>query len=201
MADLRCLLLDMGRVLLDFDYTKTASRLKALTGLDDGALRKAILSDGLEIRFELGEIDEMEFHAEICRRMGRTMPFNDFADAWTAMFLDTPLLPEDLLADLASRMGLWIVSNTNRLHFEYILKRYAFVRHFRGHVVSYEVGAMKPDSRIYMAALNRAGVSAGEALFVDDLAANVEGAQRAGIDAFQYVNQRHFMEELAKRGL
>ena len=48
-------------------------------------------------------------------------------------------------------------------------------------IVSYEVGFTKPDSRIYELCLNRLGVAAEDAVFVDDRVPNVEAAQKMGI--------------------
>jgi len=201
VSSLRCLLLDMGKVLIDFTYLPLGMKLFSLTGLSDQALHHAIVSDGLVVRFERGDISIEAFHSEICRRFGRQIPFDDFSSAWNSIFLDTPILQEELIASLAGRVDLWVVSNTNRLHFEHILKRYSFLHHFRGYIVSYELGAMKPDPRIYEAALRRAGVRASEALFVDDLLTNVEAARDLGIDGFQFVNPEHFAQEMRSRAL
>jgi len=48
-------------------------------------------------------------------------------------------------------------------------------------VVSWELGVLKPDARIYRIALERLGVPAGEALFVDDRPENVAGAEAVGM--------------------
>ena len=61
----------------------------------------------------------------------------------------------------------------------------AFTRNIRR--LSHEVGVLKPDARIFNTALERAGVEAERALFVDDQAANVAGARELGIDSFNYL--------------
>ena len=48
-------------------------------------------------------------------------------------------------------------------------------------VDSSEVGLRKPDPRIYHLALERLGVDAPDAVFVDDAPGNVSGAERVGI--------------------
>ena len=53
-------------------------------------------------------------------------------------------------------------------------------------VVSYEVGWTKPDPRIYRHCLDRLGVSAESALFVDDRLENIEGAAREGIQTLHF---------------
>lgn len=48
-------------------------------------------------------------------------------------------------------------------------------------VDSSEVGLRKPDPRIYRLSLDRLGVDASDAVFVDDAPGNVAGAERVGI--------------------
>lgn len=56
-------------------------------------------------------------------------------------------------------------------------------------VVSYEVGLSKPDPRIYTLCLVRLGVASHDALFVDDREGNVDGASRAGLQAFWFTGE------------
>jgi putative hydrolase of the HAD superfamily len=60
---------------------------------------------------------------------------------------------------------------------------------------------MKPDRRIYDYAVEKAGVPAGEAFFVDDRIENVEGAIAAGLDAVQYIDHDKLIDELRARGI
>jgi putative hydrolase of the HAD superfamily len=53
-------------------------------------------------------------------------------------------------------------------------------------VISCEVGLAKPDPRIFRLCLERLGLSAGAALFVDDRADNVEAAARVGLQTLQF---------------
>jgi putative hydrolase of the HAD superfamily len=53
-------------------------------------------------------------------------------------------------------------------------------------IISCEVGLSKPDPRIYQLSLERLGLAAPEALFVDDRADNVEGAARVGLRTLQF---------------
>jgi putative hydrolase of the HAD superfamily len=70
--------------------------------------------------------------------------------------------------------------------------------HFDIVVISYEVGCVKPDPRIYLITLDRLGVAPANALFVDDRAENIDGARRLGIDTFHFTGPNRF-EELTRR--
>jgi HAD superfamily hydrolase (TIGR01509 family) len=94
-----------------------------------------------------------------------------------------------------------LLSNTNRIHFEGILANYPLLRHFDRYVLSYEVGAMKPDTLIYEKAIKAAGCRPEECFFTDDIEEYVEGAKRMGIDAVQFQSAAQIREELSLRGV
>ncbi len=201
MSSVRCILLDLGKVLIDFEIVRFAARMNSIAGAGPEQLRAAVMGDGLALRYESGRIPTEEFHAEVCRRLGRLIDLRDFADAWNSIFSPDPILPDEILLKLASKTDLWILSNTNPLHFEFVTRHYPLLRHFKGCVVSYEVGVVKPDPIIFRQALQKAGFVAAETLFVDDLLPNVQAAQDLGIDAFQFLDQELFIDEMTGRKL
>ncbi len=196
-----CVIFDLGKVLLDFDFQRFGKRMSELTALDADFLGNAITAGDLAVQYESGRLSDDDFHRQVCRRIGRQVPWNEFVDAWNSIFCPTPILAEEILGSLARTMDLWIISNTNRIHFDFICRRYSFLRHFKGFVLSHEVGLLKPDPAIFRYALGKAGFEANEALFVDDLPANVEAAGCLGMDAIQFVDCRQFGQELRRRHL
>jgi len=196
----RCLLLDLGKVLVAVNYEEFARRMKRLTGLDPGQLQAMFAAGQLGKRFEAGLISGRDFFDEICRRTGACLDFEAFAAAWNSM-IGPPMIADSLLADLARRTRLWIISNTNEMHYRHMTGRFDFLRRFEGCVLSYEVGVAKPDARIFRAALERMQAPASQVVFVDDLEANVAAARALGIDAFRFLDPDQFASELAARGL
>jgi putative hydrolase of the HAD superfamily len=67
--------------------------------------------------------------------------------------------------------------------------------------LSFQIGALKPDPKIYRAAAELAGVAPGEILFCDDILGHVTGAREAGFDAVQYTSTPALVAELHDRGL
>jgi len=86
-----------------------------------------------------------------------------------------------VLATLAANARLWAVSNTNRTHLDFLARSFTFLRHFEGLILSYDVGALKPDLRIFQQALRKSGAPASDLLFVDDQEINVKAARTLGI--------------------
>ena len=200
-GELRCALLDLGNVLVKIDYTPLARAARSLMGVAPDQLRAAFSNDRLGYRYESGLISNAEFHAELCRRTGCDVPWDQFVPAWNSIFLPEPILDEGLLAQLAAKLDLWVISNTNPLHFEYIRKHYDFLRHFRGFVLSYESGALKPDPAIFARAVEKTGAEPGRTLFVDDQSVNVDAARGLGFQAFQFIERVQFSDQLRELGL
>jgi putative hydrolase of the HAD superfamily len=196
----RCLLLDIGMVLVGLDFKPLADRMQILAGLEPERLQTVFSAENLVRKYESGKISETDFHAEVCRRIGTYIPWDEFWQAWCSVFAQ-PLLPDELLDALARQTPLWALSNTNKFHFEYLRTQYTFLRHFTGFVLSHEVGALKPDPRIFLQALEKTGMPPSDVLFADDLEANVRAARALGIGAFQFLDAEQFAAEMRSRGL
>jgi glucose-1-phosphatase len=197
----RSILLDLGNVVIPFDFKLAYARLAEHCGCPPEELPARIRATGLVAPFERGEIAPQRFVREFSAALKLNLTYQEFCEWWSCVFLPDPLLPDALLGDLASRYPLLAVSNTNPIHFEMIQKAYPLLRHFSGFVLSYEVGAAKPEAKIYCEAIARAQCIAGECFFVDDLAVNVEAAQEHGIDAVQFFSVKQLEGELRARGL
>ena len=63
-------------------------------------------------------------------------------------------------------------------------------------IISAEEGIAKPDERIYKIALEKMGVEPGEALFLDDLSANVAAARQLGMKAVQFLETSQALSEV-----
>jgi putative hydrolase of the HAD superfamily len=127
--------------------------------------------------------------------------YSEFVDLWSDMFQPEPILTAGLLRELAATTKLLMLSNTNEIHFEFIRGRYPLVRHFHDFVLSYRVGAMKPDAAIYLDAVRRAGCEPGECFFVDDIEENVAAARQLGIDAETFRSANELEAQLRERGV
>lgn len=64
-------------------------------------------------------------------------------------------------------------------------------------IVSAEEGMMKPDPRIYRIALERCGVAAAEAVFVDDFPHNIKGAQEVGMHTVWFRDREQAIADLS----
>jgi len=94
-----------------------------------------------------------------------------------------------------------LLSNTNAAHIAYVKKQYDLLDKFDDLVLSYEVGAMKPDPPIFEAALGKIECDPSECFYTDDIVENVERARGFGIQAEVFIDARTFLSHLQRRNL
>jgi putative hydrolase of the HAD superfamily len=198
---IKTLIFDLGGVIVPFDFGRVYARLRDETGLRQEEVRERISRNDLPRRLECGAIEPRDFHAEVMDSLGARMDYAGFCDLWNSIFSPQTLIPESLLESLKNRHRLLLLSNTNAIHFEMLNAEYPLLRHFDRYILSYEVGAMKPEPRIYREAIQHAGCDPAECFFTDDIASYVEGARREGIDAVQFTGLDSLRAELRARGI
>jgi putative hydrolase of the HAD superfamily len=198
----KAVLLDLGNVVVGLDMDRVYRAAASVSPFPIAEIPGRIRAAGLYEPYDRGEMTIEAFHHRFCEALQILgVGFVEFARLWGDMFQPAPLLPSELLAGLAARCRLLLVSNTNELHFRWIREHYALLEHFHGYVLSYQVGAMKPSAEIYREAIRRAACQAEECFFTDDVAENVEGARQLRIDAAVFSGEQQFRRELARRGL
>jgi putative hydrolase of the HAD superfamily len=196
----KAVIFDLGRVLIDLDYGRAYRALEGVCGCDAKEISRRLRASGLPERFETGSIEPRDFVAEVCAALKLDLDYEQFRAIWNSIFTD-PLIPESLVAKLAERYRLVLLSNTNALHFEALRDSLPALRHFHHLVLSYEVKAMKPRSQIYRAAVKCAECLPQECFFTDDIAEYIEGARAMGIEAVQFESVAQTERELAARGI
>jgi putative hydrolase of the HAD superfamily len=196
---IKAILFDLGNVIVPFDFQRAYAKLGPLCTCPVTEITSRLRSTDLVRRYETGRIESRPFVAELSALLGLKTNYDEFCDLWTSVFFEDTLIPESLIAGLRGRYRLVVLSNTNPIHFSMLKAQYPLLGHFDDFVLSYEVGALKPDAKIYQEAIQRSGCLPGECFFTDDIAINVEAAREHGIDAVQFLSAGQLQEELRAR--
>jgi HAD superfamily hydrolase (TIGR01509 family) len=174
------LVFDLGKVLVDFDYSIAARRIAAGSKVPVNHIQFFIDQSPLLFRYELGQISTDEFFREICQLTGFSGTMDEFSEFFADIF--TPIPPMLELHARLRRHGVptYIFSNTNDLAVRHIRGRFPFFGEFDGYVLSYEHGAMKPDAKLYEAVENKTKRSGADILYIDDRPENVAAGSARG---------------------
>ena len=106
-----------------------------------------------------------------------------------------------MLADLARRYRLVLLSNTNAIHYQALCQRYPLLDYFQHRVLSFEVKALKPEAKIFECAIEAAGCPPQQCFYTDDIAAYTEAARHLGIDAVTFESATQLERELRLRNI
>jgi glucose-1-phosphatase len=198
---IKTVIFDLGRVIIPFDFSRGYRGMEEVCPHPETEIRARLAATDLGVRFESGLIGPRDFVSELSSLLDLRVTYEQFCRIWSSIFLPNPLLPDEFLAALRRNYRLLLLSNTNAIHFEMILETYPLLRHFDQYILSYKVQAMKPDPRIYHAAVDAAGCAPAECFFTDDIPAYVEGARAVGIDAVQFQSCEQVQAEMQARGI
>jgi glucose-1-phosphatase len=178
------LLFDLGRVVLDIDFSKAIACWAGHAGCEPQSIIARYVRDEAYRLHEMGKISDEAYFDSLRRSLGIAISDAQFLEGWNAIF--TGEMPEiaKLLPRAAKHMPLYVFSNTNRPHVEYFSKEYTdLLGHFRELYLSSSIGLRKPDAEAFDHVVQKIGVPAGRIVFFDDLAENVEGARARGLTA------------------
>lgn len=198
---IRTLIFDLGGVIVPLAFHRGYAELEKRCPLPAAEIPKRIAATNLVPRFESGKIEPRDFVAQLCESIQADLSYEEFCRIWTSIFLPYTLVSEHLIARLKQHYRLVLLSNTNAIHWDMIESNYPLLRHFDAHVLSYRVGAIKPQKQIYQEAIGQAQCEPCECLFTDDILPYVEGALSLGIHAIQFRNQEQLELDLRAHGV
>jgi len=196
----RAILMDLGKVLIDFDFSAGYRALEKLCPHPEAEIRRRVAATDLAVRFESGLIEPRDFYAQLRALLDLQVDYDHFCSIWNSIF-SAMLVPESMIEGLARRYRMVVVSNTNQLHFEMVQRQYPVLRHFHHMALSYRVKAMKPSPEIFLEAVRLAGCPAGECFYTDDIPAFTEAARKLGIDAVTFESAAQLSDEMRRRGI
>jgi putative hydrolase of the HAD superfamily len=204
----RNIIFDLGGVLFNLDYQKTIYGFLELGAKNFREIFSQQKQVDLFSDYEKGKIITAEFNDGIRALAQLSLTDIQIRDAWNAMLLGFPEKNFTLLGKVKKRYRLFLLSNTNELHFEAVMRhlneKYGagiFQQFFEAEWYSHRVGMRKPDPEIFRALLTKHSLHAAETIFIDDSPQHVEGARMAGLNAEWLAEGEDIRNLLVKRGI
>jgi len=185
-VSIEAILFDLGGVIIDFDMNPTIEMLTANCRLERAKFERILWETDWIQRYERGEVSTRDFYEFLQREAGLTMPYKDFYPCWAEVFEPDLIVSEDFLSELSQRYQMGLISNTNEAHAEHIRVNYGVFEHFDYHILSYQVGALKPDRKIFESAIESMGKEPERLLFIDDRKENVLAGSQLGMRTHRF---------------
>ncbi len=197
-------LFDMGNVLIRFEPRQYVQKV-GLSESEQQLMLRELYGSIDWIELDRGTVNEAEIIERVTARTGEHLrgAIEKLVCHW-----DRPELPVEGMKALTDELyekgyELYLLTNAGPRHREY-WPRFAAAEHFPEERIyrSADVHLLKPDPAFFEGALEKFGLDRSECVFIDDSAANAEGAQRAGLDAIVFFGDAaRLRKQLRARGV
>lgn len=196
----RCAIFDVGRVLFEWDLRHLFAKLIADPAELDHFVGN-IVTPGWHFQHDAGRpIAEM-----VAERKAKYPQHSALIDAYAARFNESIPGPVPGSLELVERLDaagvpLFAITNFGHDFWEGFRPTQPIFDRFRDIIVSGTEKMMKPDPAIYALAIERFGIDPAGAFFIDDVAANVAGAESVGIAGHVFGDAETLERDLVIRG-
>lgn len=190
--NIKNIVFDLGGVLIDLDFDRA---LKAFRKAGFENIEEQLQSfnrEGVFMQYELGNITSEEFRSAIRKQARVSLTDREIDDMWNLILLNIPHEKLKLILELCGKYMVYLLSNTNQIHWDYTCN-HAFTYHgfrvkdyFEETFLSFEMHLAKPDKAIFERMLQEANLLPEETFFIDDSEANCKAAEELGIHTHHY---------------
>jgi len=183
---------DLGNVILPFENRQIATKLhkksrdKAHFASDEIFTFMFERDKGLINTYETGRMSSEEFFGQLKERYKLDLTFEEFRGIWNPIFREDREVTDAILYLKSKGYPVFLLSNTNELHFSYIIERYPVVHVLDERILSFEAGVKKPEKRIYEMIFEKMDVDKSEVFYIDDIEQYVEAAKEFGIQGMLF---------------
>lgn len=185
---IKAIIFDLGNVLIKVDFERMLiNQTRQNPGSTAHEIMEAAYNDDLFKNFCKGEIDPLTFYKKLIQRFDLTLSYNEFREKWCDIFEPDYVIAE-FVHDLSKKYKIGLLSDTDPIHWEYVLEKFTFLQSIKNPTLSFKTGYMKPHPEIYRIAAKNLNCPLTSCLFIDDRAVNVEGAINTGMTALQFQN-------------
>ncbi|MFH1519557.1 MAG: hypothetical protein ABIE75_03195 [Candidatus Omnitrophota bacterium] len=196
MEKKQVLAFDLGRVLFDFDYSIALAKIKDKISVPVARVIKELFENDFGLSFEKGLVSSRAFHVYFNDTFGASLSYEYFADVWCKIFS-----PKEEVITLVSALKraypLYLISNINQLHFDYLYQTYPQVfGHFRAWILSYKIKSVKPEKAIYQALSDIAATEFENIIYIDDRKDLITKAKDFNLQCLQFTNLNQLLRDL-----
>ncbi len=192
---------DLGNVLIPFDYNILIEKFNGIEpGLGNKFIKYYRSNYSIHRDFERGFVSEKEFISKMLCVIDNRIDANTFCKYYADIFRENEEVVS-LLPVLKNNYKLFLLSNTDSIHQKYGWQQYDFLKHFDDLILSYKIGAVKPEEKIYRAVEKSSGSIAEEHIFIDDVEVYVKAAKKLGWDGIHFTSYSTLINDLNSRNI
>ena len=173
--------LNVARCFQAFEKLMGEENMRVILGMDsrgEGIKAVSIASKRLMANFERGMISPETFLSQVQQYCHLGTTTDEIVEAWMSMLDELPAERLQFVDSLRTKgHPVYLLSNGNDLHFDFINRKYGLESHFDGFFLSQKMHMAKPEPEIFEAVQKELG-NPENVIFIDDLQANRLAAEQ-----------------------
>lgn len=183
--EIKLVIFDIGKVILDFDHMITCGKLAKYSKKDGKYIYDFIFNSEMLDKYERGKISSVEMFETVSSELVLDVSFEKFKEIWGDIFSLKEGI-EQLICWVKKIARIAVLSNTDEMHFDFIRDKIEIIKDFDWLFLSHEAGCRKPEKEIFEYAINKTGITPNDIIFIDDIQEFVEAANRSGINGILF---------------
>lgn len=200
---IRNIVFDLGGVIMTICQDEAIKRFKSIGLKNVEDYLNPYTQTDIFGDIEEGKISAEQFRAKLSELIGKEVTYEECKFAWLGYRQDVPLRNLDILRKLkAQGYKLILLSNTNPfmmswgLSGEFDGNGNSLESYFDSLYLSYKLGVMKPNKKIFQYIIDNEKIQPGESLFIDDGERNINAARLLGFKTLCPINGEDWTKEL-----
>lgn len=185
----RAFLFDIGRVLLDFDFESSLTKLIPENIRNPQERIQQVLSQ--KDALEAGLINPESYAHWALQLFESAATPEQFYQAWQQIFIANAPMWQCVRQLARNNHRLILISNINAIHCPWIFTAYPEFSYFEHKILSFEIGILKPELAIYQYAIDTYQLDPVSTIYIDDQPQNITSGKKLGFQCWQYDLNNH----------
>jgi len=195
---IKAIIFDYGNVIRKWDNHIFLDKIIKKSNKNYEYIDNFIFSSGLQDKFELGEISEINFFRIIKKQFNLSITQKEFFKEYTSRIFENIKSTLALIKKLKKNYKVALLSNTTKVDFDCLIKKLKEFPLFDAVTLSFEVEHKKPEKQIYLDSLKKLNLNPDECVFIDDIKEYSDAASKLGIHGINYISYENLIKELKK---
>lgn len=193
------IIFDLGNTLVYFDYCYFYDGVARLEkNLNAYHLKKYFEKNRLDIKIGSNKLNIKQAFKKIKKKFNMRIGYNDFHFLYCDIFWENTQMKNFLENAADSRYNLFMLSNVDASHINFIDHNFPYVKLIKKRVLSYKVKTVKPGMKIFKHIIEKYNLKPDESVYIDDLKANIVAGKKHNLKAIHYTSHKRFLKEFKK---
>ena len=189
MSEIKCVLFDIGGVLVDWHMSWITSEISKRFEIDEALISNAFSKYLHEL--DSGKIKEKTFWDKIATDVDSISLKENTESLWNTYFRKNARINHEVI-NLANKIKensytMGIISNIEKITHKVVVD-WNVLDNFEYKFMSYQIGISKPDPRIYEHVIEKLSFEPNQIIFIDDKKSNIDAAKSSGINAIHFTD-------------